>query len=119
MKNSRQIQDTLCLHLKGQLIFWGSPSSNFVGPIKKGLRLVLWGNSDKRATSCVFINDVEFINGEKAEAEIIILSSLSIDRTIDVGASYSIGIPGIKLADFKIGYILGQWNKEIPSLTKK
>jgi len=118
MKNLDDNQETLCLHVKGQLVFFGNTSSNFAGPIKQGLRLVLWGISEKRATSCVFINDVNFIKGDRANAEIIILSSLSIDKKIKIGENYSIGLPGLKLAEFKIENIVGKWIKKIPSLAK-
>lgn len=116
MRKLAEKEETLCLHIKGELVFIGNPLSNFIGPIKKGLRLVLWGNSKKRATSCIFINDIDLVKEAKVNAEIIILSSLSIDKKIFVGENYSIGTPGVKLADFKIENIVGKWIKEIPHL---
>lgn len=118
MRKSEENEETISLHIKGELSFIGNPLSNFSGPIKEGLRLVLWGNSEKRATSCIFINDIDLIKKARVNTEIIILSSLSIDKKIMVGEIYSIGIPGVKLADFKIENIVGKWIKEIPRLAQ-
>jgi hypothetical protein len=104
------IEQVLNLNIEGEINFIGNPHSSFNGPIKKGLRLVLWGNSSKQATSCAFIKGVEIQVGEKANWEIIILSPQSIDKEIKVGETYSIGNPGIKLCDFKVTKINGMWD---------
>lgn len=104
----------LAIHLKGIFFLSGNNESNFIGPVKAGLRLVMWGNSDKKATSCVFINDVNIRIGVNAECEIVILSPQSIDKELLLGDKYTIGYPGIKLGDFLLEDILGQWQGKVP-----
>lgn len=109
--------EQLLLHLQGTLLNFRSVPEIFSGVIKKGLRLVLWGNSEKRYTSCVFISELDMRNREKASTEIIILSGKSIDKEIVENDIYSIGIPGTKIADFKVNKILGKWNGKVPQIS--
>lgn len=112
--NEIDINNTLCIHLKGVFRLIGHPESDFIGPIKKGLRLVLWGDSFKKATSCSFVHDTNIKIGEKSILEIVILSPLSIDKRIQKGELYSIGIPGKKLGEFSITEIIGEWIGKVP-----
>lgn len=112
--NEMDINNKLCIHLKGDFNLTGHPESEFVGPIKKGLRLVLWGDSFKKATSCSFVYDTDIRIGETSTLEIVILSPLSIDKKIQKGELYSIGIPGKRLGEFKITEIIGEWVGKLP-----
>lgn len=107
--------ETLGLHLAGEFKLLGNSLSEFKGPIKKGLRLVMWGDSSKRATSCIFVKEMDMSIGETAAAEIIILSPQSIDKKIRIGETYSVGNPGIILGQFKIEKILGKWIGKVPN----
>ena len=112
--NASITNHSMGLILEGEIKLIGNPLSNFKGPIKKGLRVVLWGESEKRATSCVFTEDVDVALGETAKCEIVILSSQSIDKEIIVNEIYPIGNPGIKLAEFKVIKIKGNWEGKVP-----
>lgn len=108
------IDTSLCVHLRGTLTLLLNPKSEFTGPIKKGLRLILWGTSELKATSCSFVEDLSISKGESAVTEIVVLSPISIDKKNEVGQVYSIGIPQIKLAEFKVLDILGIWVGKVP-----
>ena len=108
------IDTNSCVHLKGTITLLLNPKSKFKGPIKKGLRLLLWGTSELKATSCSFIEDLPISKGESAVTEIVVLSPISIDKKIEIGQVYSVGIPQIKLAEFKVLDILGIWVGKVP-----
>lgn len=108
------INQILGLHLKGYFLLIGNSESAFKGPIKRGLRLVMWGDSNRKATSCSFINDVDIKIGEECEVEVVILSPQSIDKEINIGETYSIGAPGILLGEFKLIEVIGKWIGRVP-----
>lgn len=111
---TKNVEQNLCIHLTGTLFLHGNSKSDFSGPIKKGLRLLLWGVSDTKATSCSFIHDLNVSRGESIFAEIVVLSPDSIDKKIEPGELYSVGFPQIKLGDFRIVDIRGIWEGKVP-----
>jgi len=112
--NEYEANERLCVHIRGTMYFHGNTNSKFSGPVKRGLRLLLWGNSDKKATSCSFVNDLSISIGESKVTEVIILSPKSIDKKIKIGDNYAIGFPQIKIGEFKISEILGEWKGKVP-----
>ena len=112
--DEKNIDNVIGLHLRGEFLFIGHQNSGFVGPIKKGLRLMLWGNSNKRVTSCSFVRDFPIKIGEKGYIEIVIASAKAIDKKIDIGQTYVIGTPEKKLGEFLITEIIGEWIGKVP-----
>jgi hypothetical protein len=109
-----EANNTLCVHVKGGFFFKGSTKSTFTGPIRKGLRLVLWGSSIRRASSIAFVDDSNIAMGTYGTCEIVILSPQSIDKKMKLEDEYNIGIPGLQLGTFTLHKILGQWQGKIP-----
>ena len=108
------IDDVLGLHLKGVFKFNGNTDSEFKGPIKRGLRILFWGNTDRKATSCSFIKDAQVTIGETMEVEIVVYVPKSIDKNIQIGEDYHIGLPLKSLGIFTITEIMGEWEEKIP-----
>jgi hypothetical protein len=112
MENSN-LYNGLYLHLKGSLKL-NPIASKYGSHIRRGLRILFWGNSERKATSCSFIKPIEIHNAQIVEAEIIIFSSQSIDKEIRIGESYSIGEPMMKIGEFILEKVIGEWSGKVP-----
>ena len=114
MINKFDPNNSFCVHVYGKLTLHGSKNSIFKGPIKKGLRWLMWGNSSKIATSISFINNIDIAINEVKFAEIIIFTPQSIDKKIVTGEKYHLGILDTHIAEFEILKIVGIWEGKIP-----
>jgi len=96
--------------LRGQLIFTGDPSSSFKGPIKRGLRPIVWYQDIREgATSCSIVSDIEIKIGETKRADIVLLNQHQLPIAITEGTKLSIGSTVHKIADFIVEENLGSW----------
>jgi len=101
------------LHLKGFFYLHGKSVLEFKGPIKKGLRMVIW-NTELRATSCSFVKNIDINIGDTAIVEIVISIPASIVNKIRIGEKYSIGNPGTEIGIFELKEIVGEWFGKAP-----
>jgi hypothetical protein len=99
---------------EGTIVLNGNINSSFKGPINKGLRLVLWGKSYKKATSIVFIEDINVIAGQEATGKIVLFSAESLDLAFKEGNKFYFGTPGIELGSFSVTKIIGKWEGKLP-----
>lgn len=72
---NQYMENVRTILLSGSMHFFGNSNSSFVGPLKEGLRPIVWHGEDMRtSTSCSLISDVEIYLGETKSIKIIILN---------------------------------------------
>lgn len=112
--NENEANNLIGVHLRGTFFLRGHPESNFHGPIKRGLRVLLWADSSKHATSCSFVNDSDLYIGDVSVLDVVIGTPRSLENGLHVGNVYSVGFPGVAIGEFKLTEIVGEWTEKMP-----
>jgi hypothetical protein len=111
MSKEKQFRSVL---IRGILHFIENVEYNFKGPMRRGLRPIVWYTQVKgEATSCALISDIEIRPGEKKEGELFILNEFQLRHQIKHGMILSIGSLShsrvIKFGEFEVLEHLGEW----------
>lgn len=100
--------------IRGVFHFIEHSKYNFKGPMRKGLRPIVWyTNVDGEATSCALISDLEINEGESKEVELFILNELQLRQSIEKGMVLNVGSIGHskvnKFGELEVLEHCGQW----------
>jgi hypothetical protein len=111
-QNNILVEEPISLHIKAKLKFHLNSGKEFKGILKRGVRLVMWGN--KKATSCSIVNDTFINKDSETSIDLVIFIIQSLDKPVAINETFKIGYPGIELGIFRITDIVGIWKGKIP-----
>lgn len=106
--------NTICLHIRGVILLRDNLNPLYAGVLKRGVRLILWGDYPTKATSISFIHDIEIQIGESRNCEIVILSPQSTGTVLKEDNTYSVGTPGHVIGELTIRSFVGRWEGKVP-----
>jgi hypothetical protein len=111
MSKEKQVRSVL---VRGILHFIEDAVYNFKGPLRKGLRPIIWQTKPEgEATSFAQVSDVEIYPGDKKKIEIVILNELQFKHPITEHMILSVGTIGHsefnKFGEFEVLEYLGEW----------
>jgi hypothetical protein len=100
--------------LRGNFHFIESSEYNFKGPMRKGLRPIIWYSKvEGEATSCALISELEINEGENKEVKLFILNELQLGHPIEKGMVLNVGSIGHskvnKFGEFEVFEHCGEW----------
>ena len=100
--------------IRGIFHFIRNSEYNFKGPMRKGLRPIVWYTKvEGEATSCALISDIEINEGQSKEVELFILNELQLQHLIKKRMVLNIGSIGSskvnKFGEFEVLEHLGEW----------
>jgi hypothetical protein len=100
--------------LRGNFHFIENSEYNFKGPMRRGLRPIVWYSKiEGEATSCALISNTEIKEGETKKVDLFILNEMQLKTPLRKGMTLNIGSIGHskvnKFAEFKVLEHLGEW----------
>ncbi len=100
--------------IRGMFHFIKNSEYNFKGPMRKGLRPIVWYTKvEGEATSCALISDLEINEGESKEVQFLILNELQLRHPIKRGMVLNVGSIGRskvnKFGELEVLEHLGEW----------
>lgn len=112
--DERLANNTTCLQVRGIILLRDNLNPLYAGVLKRGVRLLLWGDYPTSATSISFIHDIEIQIGESRNCEIVILSPQSTRTVLKENDTYSVGTPGRVIGELTILSFVGKWEGKVP-----
>ncbi|MET0637787.1 MAG: hypothetical protein ABWZ25_17285 [Chitinophagaceae bacterium] len=103
------------VQLRGIFYFIEDAIYSFKGPMRKGLRPIMWQTKiEGEATSFTQLSDAEIYPGEKREIKVVILNELQFEHPIIEYTILSAGTIGHgkinKFGEFEVLEHLGEWH---------
>ncbi|MFY0256531.1 hypothetical protein ACDQ55_21570 [Chitinophaga sp. 30R24] len=97
--------------IRGQLNFLGNSKSAFRGPIRRGLRSIVWYTQlNGKSTSSSIISDIEIVEGESVKVDMVVLNQLQLEQPLIKGMVLNVGDTLHKFAEFIVEEHLGIWH---------
>lgn len=112
MDEEKKIRTVL---IKGIFHFLEKPDYSFKGPMRRGLRPIIWNKQPQgEATSISLISNTEINPGDKKIVDIVILNEFQLNQPIVKHMILTVGTIGHgkfnKFADFEVLEHLGEWH---------